>query len=137
MLTLKDYKKTLVSYYRNPDKFGAKLITYQSMDADGSPITIPQAVLTYEKGKKKGVLVAIGPGIIGWSLCNTGSEYYWEKDVFDKELGLHIALSRAEAVSKMPVNERIEYYENVPSSMQEKFAEMVDRSYKYFQVPEE
>ena len=81
--------------------------------------------------------MAIGPGIIGWSLCNTGSGYYWEKDVFDKELGLHIALSRAEAVSKMPVNERIEYYENVPSSMQEKFAEMVDRSYKYFQVPEE
>ena len=33
--------------------------------------------------------------------------------------------------------ERIEYYEKVPSSMQEKFAEMVDRSYKYFQVPEE
>ena len=137
MLTLKDYKKALVSYYRNPDKFGAKLITYQSMDTDGSPITIPQAVLTYEKGKKKGVLVAIGSGIIGWSLCNTGSEYYWEKDVFDKELGLHIALSRAEAVSKMSAVERAEYYDTVPSSIQEKFAEMVDRSYKYFQVPEE
>lgn len=137
MLTLKDYKKVLVSYYRNPDKFGAKLITYQSMDTDGSPITIPQAVLTYKKGEKKGVLVAIGPGIIGWSLCNNNAEFYWKRDVFDKELGLHIALSRAEAVSKMSVNERIEYYENVPSSMQEKFAEMADRSYKYFQVPEE
>ena len=137
MLTLKDYKKALVSYYRNPDKFGAKLITYQSMDTDGSPITIPQAVLTYEKGKKKGVLVAIGPGIVGWSLCNTNAGYYWEKDVFDKKLGLHIALSRAETVSKMSGTEKIEYYENVPSSMQEKFAEMVDRSYKYFQVPEE
>ena len=137
MLTLKDYKKVLVSYYRKPDKYDAKLITYQSMNPDGSQITIPQAVLTYKKGEKKGVLVAIGPGIIGWSLCNTNAGYYWEKDVFDKELGLHIALSRAEAVSKMSITEKIEYYENVPSSIQEKFTEMVDRSYKYFQVPEE
>lgn len=137
MLTLKDYKKVLVSYYRKPDKYDAKLITYQSMNPDGSRITIPQAVLTYKKGEKKGVLVAIGPGIIGWSLCNTNAGYYWEKDVFDKELGLHIALSRAEAVSKMSITEKIEYYENVPSSIQEKFTEMVDRSYKYFQVPEE
>lgn len=137
MLTLKDYKKVLVSYYRKPDKYGAKLITYQSVDTDGSPITVPQAILTYEKGEKKGVLVAIGPGIIGWSLCNTGAGCYWKLDVFDKELGLHIALSRAEAVSKMSAVERTEYYDTVPSSIQEKFAEMVDRSYKYFQVPEE
>ena len=137
MLTLKDYKKVLVSYYRKPDKYGAKLITYQSMNPDGYPITVPQAVLTHEKGKKKGVLVAIGPGIIGWSLCNTNAGCYWEKDIFDKELGLHIALSRAEAVSKMSITEKTEYYENVPSSIQEKFTEMVDRSYKYFQVPEE
>ena len=137
MLTLKDFKKVLVSYYRKPDKYATKLIIYQGIDTDGSSIAIPQAILTYEKGEKKGVLVAIGPGIIGWSLCNTGAGCYWKLDVFDKELGLHIALSRAEAVSKMSTIEKAEYYENIPSSLQEKFAEMVDRSYKYFQVPEE
>ena len=137
MLTLKDFKKVLVSYYRKPDKYAAKLIIYQGIDTDGSSIAIPQAILTYEKGEKKGVLVAIGPGIIGWSLCNSGAKYYWELDVFDKKLGLHIALSRAEAASKMSTIEKAEYYDNVPSSMQESFEEMLNRSYRYFQVSEE
>ena len=136
MLTLKDFKKVLVSYYRKPDKYATKLIIYQGIDTDGSSIAISQAVLTYEKGEKKGVLVAIGPGIIGWSLCNFSAKY-WEKEVFDKKLGLHIALNRAEAASKMSTIEKAEYYDNVPSSMQESFEEMLNRSYRYFQVSEE
>ena len=146
MLTLKDYKKALVSYYRNPDKFGAKLITYQSMDTDGSPITIPQAVLTYEKGKKKGVLVAIGPGIIGWSLCNTkehdleiipGVEITVPGDVFDKEKGLSIALMRADIASTLSSKERKSFYQKVPFTLSNLFESVDERSERYFTYEDE
>ena len=133
MLTLKDFKKVLVTYHRDPDTYGAKLVTYQGIDTDGNPGTVPQAVLTYKKGKKKGVLVAIGPGIVGWSKCN---DAWYSNDIFDKKLGIHIALSRAAALPKMTLVEKSEYYDSVPRSLQNDFAKMVERSFRYFQVPD-
>lgn len=123
MLTLKDFSRVLVSYYKRPNKLVAK-VTYPKLSDFAS------ARLELIKGEKKGVLVAIGPGIIGWSLCNN------KEPQFRKDIGLAIALSRAEAVSKLTLFEREDFYSKVPFTLQYAFDEMMERSFLYFQIPD-
>ena len=78
-----------------------------------------------QKGAKKGVVVAIGAGILGWSMCDDWDEYNNKK-------GLLIATRRAEASAKMTPEERIAFYEKVPQSLTETFLTMKDRSVTYF-----
>lgn len=128
MLTLKDFDgKVLVSYLYEPDQYVAK-VKY----VDGKPTAILEVV----KGKKRGVVVAIGANILGWSVCNTELNYVSGKgfvaDVFDKEKGLGIALERANFVSHFDNSDRELYYEKVPMKMQNLFNKMKLDSEKYF-----
>jgi hypothetical protein len=75
-------------------------------------------IFEYVRNKKRqriGVVVALDKTSIGWSACNI------KKDRFDKELGLKIAMGRAEhSVSPIPPH-------ILPT-----FNYMVDRAYRYY-----
>lgn len=74
----------------------------------------------------KGVVVAIGPGMVGWALRN-------KKDKFDKKLGLNIALKRALKMKGLNEEESVQYVlDHLPRSLEDMFDEMVERSYLYF-----
>lgn len=135
MLTIKDFEHVLVSYFSKPDKLVAKI--NMKKDVDGNPVPVP--CLEVKKGEKKGVLVAIGPGIIGWSKCNTSEGYnaygeYHYADDFDRARGLDIALGRAQRAALLDPTEREMFYSKVPHSMEEAFEEIKGRSYAYFQI---
>jgi hypothetical protein len=121
ILTLDDFGKVLVSYLYEPDQLQA-VIEYGKWE--------PRAVLETVKGKRKGVVVAVGSGILGWSLCCTS-----KGDVFDKGKALNIALQRADLASAMDHSERLNFYEKVPFSIIDLFEEMELRSEKYFNNP--
>ena len=142
MLTLKDFPQALITYYRKPNKYTAKVVYNEVADDFGNLVSIPTAVLDCVRGERKGVLVAIGPGIVGWSMCKEPvlllSPYrFREGDDFNKALGLHIALTRAIKVKAMSTWDKQEFYDSIPTTMQPAFKEMMDRSYKYFQIPNE
>lgn len=126
MLQLSHFKNVLVSYVRKPDTLIAKV--------DFHKLFGPNAVLEVQKGAKKGVIVAIGPDILGWSLCNSSPS---GSDVFNKSKGIDIALRRAIYAEKLSFLEREEFYDKVPLSMEKEFATMRERSEKYFQYEEE
>lgn len=120
MLKLKDFSKVLVEYKRTP----AKLTSYIEYE-DGFPV----AKLRYTKGNIKGVVVAIGPNIIGWSLCD-------KKDKFDIEFGINLALKRAKIAETLSFRNRGRFYSTIPTTMLEEFKRMDDRSEKYFTLPD-
>ena len=120
MLKLKDFSKVLVEYKRTP----AKLTSYIEYE-DGFPV----AKLRYTKGNIKGVVVAIGPNIIGWSLCD-------KIDKFDMEFGINLALKRAKIAETLSFRNRGRFYSTIPTTMLEEFKRMDDRSEKYFTLPD-
>lgn len=122
MLKLNEFGKVLVEFLREDDKLVAVL--------DVNPLGIPMARVEKIRGKKIGVVVAIGDGILGWSLCNS-------KDEFDKEKGLSIALSRAHYAGSLSIRGREELYQKVPFSMEKLFSKMSERSSRYFKFEEE
>lgn len=69
------------------------------------------------KGKKIGVVVAVGPNQIGWALCR-------KTDVFNASLGVRIAEGRARSL------EEIE--NRIPFSLRKIVLNMADRSVRYF-----
>jgi len=127
MLTLKDFdSKVLVSYLYTPNKLVPKIF-YK--------IWGPTAELETIKGQKRGVVVSIGDGIIGWSLCNIKSGL--DGDKFDKAKGIDLALRRAKIASQLTYGERRSFYQKVPFSIKELFDMMDLRSQKYFQIEQE
>ena len=76
---------------------------------------------------KIGVMVAIDSDTIGWSLCK-------KEDIFDKKVGLNIAIGRAMYVSDLSKEEKNIYYQNIPSSLKELFKKMTYRSHSYFKI---
>jgi hypothetical protein len=79
-----------------------------------------------KKGNPQGVVVAIAPGIIGWSLCN-------KKDRFLKEKAIDIAAKRAlKALYLDPVSRSEDYYTKIPFTLSELSLIMLERSEKYF-----
>ena len=91
------------------------------------------------KGNPRGVVVSIGPGIVGWSLCS-------KLDVFTKEQAKNIAFHRAVKAGTLNpeetvVNEEItskreEFYLGLPDTLVEKFNKIYERSYLYFKHKE-
>jgi len=65
--------------------------------------------------KRVGVVVAIGNGKVGWSLCN-------KLDAFDKDQALSMAKTRAENGKVNPV----------PQSVAVIYAEMVERADRFY-----
>ena len=122
MLKLNEFNKVLVEFLREDDKFIAVL--------DTNPLGIPMARVQKITGKRIGVVVATGDGILGWSLCNS-------KDEFDKEKGLSISLSRAHYAGSLSIRGREELYQKVPFSMEKLFNKMLERSSRYFKYEEE
>lgn len=122
MLKLNDFNKVLVEFLREDDKFIAVL--------DTNSLGIPMAHVQKIAGKRIGVVVATGDGILGWSLCNS-------KDEFDKEKGLNIALSRAHYAGSLSIRGREELYQKVPFSMEKLFNKMLERSSRYFKYEED
>lgn len=133
MLTLKDFGgKVLVSYFYEQDKM-VPVIEHT--------LAGPIAKIEVIKGKKRGVIVSIGNGIIGWALCNTKDHWspkggWCQPDVFDKAKGIDLALQRAKIASKLTYRERLSFYSKVPFTLKPLFDEMNTRSQKYFQVDE-
>ena len=79
-----------------------------------------------EKNSIPGLVIAIAPGIIGWSLCS-------KHDRYSKEKAFQIALSRAGKASKLNPSERdYYYYDRIPSTLVEIAARVKERSEKYF-----
>lgn len=129
MLTLKNFDRVLVSYLYAPDQLIAK-VSYKRLNG-------PEAVLETVRGKRKGVVVALGAGILGWSLCNPKGGYsskkgYYAGDVFDKAKGLDLALKRADIASGLNPVDREAFYDKVPFSVLELFEEMEVRAALYF-----
>lgn len=140
MLTLKDFPSVLVSYFKDSDKQIAKIDYTKLIDDEGNPV--PRAYIETVKGGKRGVLVAIGPGIVGWSLCNV--KHGWDKnghwhdaDTFDKAKGIDLALKRAKISEGLDLVGKTGFYSKVPFTLEKEFAKMVERSFHYFQIPEE
>jgi len=78
------------------------------------------------RGEPVGVVVAIGRYALGWSLCNS-----W--DVFNKKLGLSMALGRAITAGELGPVAADEYYvRNLPQSLRELFSDVHDRAKYYF-----
>lgn len=140
MLTLKDFPNVLVSYLNEPDQLVAKVDYLKLVDPQGNPVA--RAVLETIKGERRGVVVAIGPGIVGWSLCHVkagwGRDGRWhEADKFNKAKGLDLALQRAKISATLDLVGKTSFYQKVPFSIQKEFDKMVERSFHYFQIPDE
>lgn len=141
-LTLKDFNKVLVSYfYETPDEIVADVEWEETEEG-----LVPVPKLRKVGGKKRGVVVAIGPNILGWSLCNTkehdleiipGVEIPIPGDVFDKEKGLSIALMRADIASTLSSKERKSFYQKVPFTLSNLFESVDERSERYFTYEDE
>lgn len=117
MLTVEDFDQRVLLEYVNDD---TKRIPSVAVGKAG--------YYTYIKVKPRrhiGVFTSIGAGIVGWSLCCS-------RDRFDKERGIHIALSRAVDAAELSPEERVLYYENVPNSIRGQFEDMLDRSFNYY-----
>lgn len=119
MLTTKNFKnKVILEYYRD------------------------------SKGNPQGVVVAIGPGILGWSLCS-------KLDVFTKKQAINIALNRAVKARNLSdvqkeyettdedgdiieytSSERGEFYLTVPDSLIPTWNKITQRSYIYYKHKE-
>lgn len=103
----------LIKYIRTPKKY----IPQVGINPDGAPYAYFKVV----GGDPIGVIVAIDRDRIGWSLCN-------KKDTFDKQIGLRIALNRAEFYG----TNKSFLLEQIPDSIREEIIEMYTRSEKYF-----
>lgn len=119
MLTTKNFKnKVILEYYRD------------------------------NKGNPQGVVVAIGPGILGWSLCS-------KLDFFTKKQAINIALNRAVKARNLSdlqkeyettdedgdiieytSSERGEFYLTVPDSLIPTWNKIMQRSYIYYKHKE-
>lgn len=78
-----------------------------------------------DNGNLKGVVMAIGKGIYGWSMCDP-------KDQFSKERGLNIAYNRALKARKLNEEERAKYYSTIPRSLRSLFNKVEERANRYY-----
>lgn len=121
----KDFGKVLLQYINTPDKVTA-YVDYST--------GIPVAKLKVVKGKRIGVVVSVGHGIMGWSLCNETKEIEGKKDVYNQKLAMKIALNRANHAAYLEEDDLEDYYENnLPYSIGDTFMRVYQRSLKYFQ----
>lgn len=121
MLTLQSFPKVLVEYKRKP----SHLKSFVAIE-DG----VPTAKLQLIKGATRGIMVSIGPNIIGWALCD-------KKDTFNLAYGIDLALRRANIAKNLSYRNRNSFYATVPDSMREMFVRMDDRSERYFPIVDE
>lgn len=85
-------------------------------------------LIEYKRNSKqqlRGVVVAIGPDLIGWSLCD-------KYDVFDKTFGVNAAILRALACASLDKHGQRKYYKECPNSLEDIFKSIKDRSLLYF-----
>ena len=78
----------------------------------------PRYLMQYirdNKNQKRGCLIAVGPGQVGFSLAH-------KKDKFDRYLGFEVAMIRAIGG----------FNKDVPISLSDQFAYMIERSHRYF-----
>jgi hypothetical protein len=137
-LTLKDFDgKVLVSYLKEDDRLQSA-IDYR---CEGGP----KAILEVVKGERIGVVVALGAGVFGWSLCNkkdqlvpvaeTSGEIVVISvpgDTFDKAIGLDKALQRAKIAQSLDAENRVSFYKKVPYTLSNLFEQMTERAEIYY-----
>lgn len=135
MLTLKDFDKVLVSYLYSPDTYKAVLVT--KIDELTGKKTVTAEVKTI-KGEKRGIVVAVNKNSFGWALCTKSRTWQngYQNDIFDKNKGLGIALSRADKASCLDAEECFEFYNKVPFSLLDIFNKMKERAEIYFKDEE-
>ena len=142
MLKLKDFLNANLQYYYSTDKI-IPLVEIKKTKTEGYEI-VPKA---QRVRIPKGLVVAIGPGIVGWSMCNDSEKIITiedpedkdsviieslKGDSFNKELGIHIALNRANYAATIGAAQREIYYENVPQTLRKLFNKMMEKSYTKF-----
>ena len=102
----------LINYIRTPRKQEAKIVR-----KDGITSTV-----IVEKGYNPyGVIVATNRNQVGWAMCSP-------KDFYNKNLGLEIALNRAEYYG----TNKEKLLEEAPYSIKEELLKMYDRSEHYY-----
>ena len=102
----------LINYIRTPRKQEAKIIR-----KDGT-----ESAIIVEKGNNPyGVIVAINRNQVGWAMCSP-------KDFYNKNLGLEIALNRAEYYG----TNKEKLLEEAPYRIREELLTMYDRSEHYY-----
>ena len=102
----------LINYIRTPRKQEAKIVR-----KDGITSTV-----IVEKGNNPyGVIVAINRNQVGWAMCSP-------QDFYNKNLGLEIALNRAEYYG----TNKEKLLEEAPYSIREELLKMYDRSEHYY-----
>ena len=102
----------LINYIRTPRKQEAKIVR-----KDG----ITSSVIVEKGNNPYGVIVSIGRNQIGWAMCSP-------KDLYNKKLGLEIALNRAEHYG----TNKEKLLEEAPYSIREELLKMYDRSEHYY-----
>ena len=108
--------KVLIEYL-----YDTKLVPYIEYNKLGGPRADIRTIKT-----AIGVVVAIGPSIMGWSLCD-------KKDTFNKAKALELALLRADVVACIPEEALEDFYLHaVPFSLGDLLLRVNERSLKYF-----
>lgn len=102
----------LINYIRTPRKQEAKIVR-----KDGTT----SAVIVEKGNNPYGVIVAINRNQVGWAMCSP-------KDFYNKNLGLEIALNRAEYYG----TNKEKLLEEAPYSIREELLKMYDRSEHYY-----
>lgn len=103
-------KKVLIEYKREKSHWSPDIVTEDIM------------ILRKTKSNIKGVVVAIGYGQIGWSLCD-------KRDIFNKERGIKIAIERAVLHKDCDIEEILKI---APKSLKENIIRINRRSHSYF-----
>ena len=102
----------LINYIRTPRKQEAKIVRKNGITS----------IVIVEKGNNPyGVIVAINRNQVGWAMCSP-------KDFYNKNLGLEIALNRAEYYG----TNKEKLLEEAPYSIREELLKMYDRSEHYY-----
>ena len=102
----------LINYIRTPRKQEAKIVR-----KDGNT----SAVIVEKGNNPYGIIVAINRNQVGWAMCSP-------KDFYNKNLGLEIALNRAEHYG----TNKDKLLEEAPYSIREELLKMYDRSEHYY-----
>jgi len=95
-------------------------ILVQYVRKQGRKELLEDGTVKLHRGKPVGIVVAVGKGKIGWSLCN-------KTDRWDKEVGKSLAIGRAIDDGRTEIELRL-----IPSTVFPLYLDMVRRSEKYF-----
>ena len=103
----------LINYIRTPHKYVAEV----KYDEVGNPYPVINEV----GGNPYGVIIATAKNQVGWAMCSP-------RDYYNKEMGMRIALNRADFYG----TDKEALLKEAPYSIREALLKMYDRSERYY-----